>query len=170
MTTATLFPGMDISKKVCTGCHRALPFEMFQVESNGKFHKQRRRANCKDCRHKQEKANRQTDRARSSLQVRLLKTNYGISAEQYAALLESQGNVCAICRKPETKIHVKNGKVLRLSVDHDHAVEELTGQVKIRGLLCQRCNIGLGSFEDNEKTILAAIAYLEQHQQGGDDA
>ena len=55
-----------------------------------------------------------------------LKRRYGITQEQYDALLRSQGGKCGICKcLPGRK---------RLCVDHDHA----TG--RIRGLLCVRCN------------------------------
>ena len=61
---------------------------------------------------------------------------YGIEPEHYAKLLAAQAGVCAICGKPETKI--VRGRLLQLSVDHDH----VTGEV--RQLLCQRCNAGHG--------------------------
>jgi hypothetical protein len=59
-----------------------------------------------------------------------LKVRYGITPEQYDALLEWQGGVCAICgKKPRGQA--------RLAVDHDHA----TGEVY--GLLCSKCNYRL---------------------------
>lgn len=79
--------------------------------------------------------------------------NYGISAEEYEALLASQGGLCAICRQPE--VHkTRGGGVKNLSVDHDHE----TGAV--RGLLCVRCNAGLGNFKDRIDILNQAIAYL----------
>lgn len=51
---------------------------------------------------------------------------FGISTEIYEKMLEEQGGVCDICKRPP-----KNN---RLSVDHDHD----TGA--IRGLLCPPCN------------------------------
>ncbi len=70
------------------------------------------------------------------------------------SLLESQGGVCAICKKEEQIID-KGGGTQRLSVDHDHD----TG--KIRGLLCNDCNVGLGRFKDNLELLRSAVAYLE---------
>lgn len=77
---------------------------------------------------------------------------YNISADEYTALLESQGGVCAICHKPET-VKSRHGKVQNLAIDHDH----ITG--KVRGLLCFRCNTTLGVWEKNAD---AFISYLSQ--------
>ena len=84
------------------------------------------------------------DKRRNSV----LKHEYGITKKQYDFMLASQGNSCAICGKTPKE----NGR--GLAVDHDHE----TGA--IRGLLCTNCNLGLGSFYDNPKVLLNAIAYL----------
>jgi hypothetical protein len=76
-----------------------------------------------------------------------LRSNYGISLEEYDAMLARQGGVCAICKKPPAK-----GK--RLVVDHCH----LTGMV--RGLLCGKCNSLLAFGNDDPDIMRAAIAYL----------
>ena len=70
----------------------------------------------------------------------------GMSREEYAAMLESQQGTCAICKKPQTR--------RALSIDHDHS----TG--KIRGLLCDNCNHGLGKFQDSRELLIAAAEYL----------
>ena len=77
---------------------------------------------------------------------RQLLERYGISLEQYEAILARQGGACAICREPARGT---------LAVDHCHA----TGEV--RGLLCFKCNVVLGLCEDDPGITLAAIAYLE---------
>lgn len=62
-------------------------------------------------------------------------------------------DVCDICGARET---VTRGGVVRLpNLDHDHA----TGAW--RGVLCSRCNTGLGMFQDNPAILRAAAAYLE---------
>ncbi len=76
-----------------------------------------------------------------------LKRNYGISVEQYDALLAAQGGVCALCEKPPRSD-------IALHVDHDHA----TG--RIRGLLCFRCNNALGDLGDDPDRMVAAAVYL----------
>lgn len=82
-----------------------------------------------------------------------LQRNFGISVEQYEALLAAQNNVCAICKKPERAI--LNGKIKNLAVDHCHK----TG--KIRGLLCCACNRGVGMFNEDEKLCFEAASYLK---------
>lgn len=78
---------------------------------------------------------------------------YGLSHDEYKRLLRKQEEVCAICGKPET-LKIK-GKVATLSVDHNHNTGE------IRGLLCSRCNRGLGVFNDDIGLLKKAVAYLE---------
>lgn len=69
-----------------------------------------------------------------------------MTPEEYEAMLQSHGGVCAICGGP--------GGVRGLAVDHDHK----TGQV--RGLLCGSCNPALGTFYDDVDLMRRAIAYL----------
>jgi hypothetical protein len=85
--------------------------------------------------------------------VRLLRT-FGSTIEEYEALMLEQDNCCAICHEPEKQI--LNGKIKRLAIDHCHT----TG--KVRGLLCQRCNTGIGRFDDNVALLKQAIQYLEK--------
>jgi hypothetical protein len=80
-----------------------------------------------------------------------LKKKFGISPQDYSAMLSKQDGVCAVCKKPDSE-----GK--RLAVDHCHN----TG--KIRGLLCGHCNTGLGKFFDNITYLTDAINYLNDHQ------
>ncbi len=74
---------------------------------------------------------------------------YGITPIQYDAMLDKQGGVCAICGS-------MNGNGRILVVDHDHITEE------VRGLLCGKCNLGLGLFSDNPEILLLAYTYLEE--------
>lgn len=87
----------------------------------------------------------QEDRRRAKYKAR-----YGVSLDEYNKMLEAQGGVCAICSGEPT------GKKQRLCVDHCHQ----TG--KIRGLLCNECNVGIGRLKDSVELLVAAICYLEQ--------
>jgi hypothetical protein len=71
-----------------------------------------------------------------------------------------QDGLCAICGSKE--IPAKSGQQRRLSIDHDHE----TG--RIRGLLCSKCNTGLGFFRDNIRFLRSAIRYLEENQRAND--
>jgi hypothetical protein len=79
---------------------------------------------------------------------------YGMTIEDYNKLLAEQQGVCAICQRPETQLD-RARKPRRLTVDHDHVHN------KVRGLLCNRCNAGLGFLEDDPVRIQAAQDYLE---------
>jgi len=86
-----------------------------------------------------------------------LRLTYGISASQYHALVEKQGNACAIC-----KISAEDfGN--EWAVDHDHTCcpgEKACGEC-VRGLLCRNCNIAIGFLKDNTEALRNAITYLE---------
>lgn len=79
-------------------------------------------------------------------------SRYGLTLQEYQALLKAQGYACAICRAPH---YDENGK--RLYIDHNHA----KGMTAVRGLLCAACNFGLGLFKDSPEILRAAAKYLE---------
>ena len=81
------------------------------------------------------------------------KTRYGITLEDYEKLLNRQKHRCVICGLTDVKAKIRYNK--RLEVDHDHKSK------KVRGLLCDGCNNGLGRFEDNPKLLRKAIKYLK---------
>jgi hypothetical protein len=81
----------------------------------------------------------------------MLKKTYGLSVEQFEAMLASQGNVCALCAEP-----FGIGKWHGPHVDHDH------GTGKVRGILHGRCNTGLGHFKDSPQLLYAACFYLQR--------
>ena len=76
-------------------------------------------------------------------------TKHGVTEAGYMAMLASQGGGCAICGNPPDtrKAH---------ALDHDHE----TG--KARGILCQKCNTGLGQFNDRPELLHLAIQYLNR--------
>ena len=85
------------------------------------------------------------EKVRASARARYQIRRYGISAADYDALLKRQNGACAICRRRSRE---------RLCIDHCH----FTGM--IRGLLCSRCNLGLGMWKDDQASLIAAVAYL----------
>lgn len=81
-----------------------------------------------------------------------LKKSYGITIEEYNKMFIFQNGCCAICNIHITEIN--SGRKKHLCVDHDH----ITG--KIRGLLCDKCNRGIGLLQDNEEILLKAYYYI----------
>ena len=78
---------------------------------------------------------------------------YGLTPADVERMRFEQLGRCAICQKPEEK----------LVVDHDHACcpkPETSCGSCVRGLLCSRCNVALGIWQDNPRLVLAAAAYL----------
>lgn len=76
---------------------------------------------------------------------------YGLAAEQFSELLDKQSRNCAICGR-------KNTQRKELCVDHCHA------SGRVRGLLCNNCNTGLGMFKDRPDLLIAAWNYLRKYQ------
>lgn len=78
----------------------------------------------------------------------VLKYTTGLTKQQYEELAAAQKYKCAICTSPLSN----NGN--KLSVDHCHIT------YLVRGLLCNKCNFGLGYFDDDPAKLLKAIDYL----------
>lgn len=147
-----------MQKKYCPDCRLYLEITKFKKVTTKKSLQKYPDGHywlCGDCYKKREwtysegeepsnrQARRRDKRAKRVIHVENL---YGLSEAEYTERISGQGNLCAICRqKDEMKV---------LCVDHDHA----TG--KVRGLLCNNCNVGLGNFRDNPKILESAIAYL----------
>lgn len=123
--------------RICSDCRIEKPISEFPKDINevGR-HKYR----CKMCCRK----------AFSLWQIK----RYGITKKDYLTILEKQKGTCAVCGRKETR--KLRGTIVRFSVDHNH----LTG--KVRGLLCNRCNRGIGMFDDNIAIILNAVEYLKK--------
>lgn len=79
------------------------------------------------------------------------KRRFGMTIDDYETMLADQGDACAICGSTEAKGYGKH-----FPIDHDH----VTGE--IRGLLCSKCNAGLGLFNDDPARLTAAVAYLTE--------
>lgn len=83
-----------------------------------------------------------------------LRCSYGITLQQYERMFEQQQGKCKICRRPETA--QRKGQTLKLSVDHCHKTK------KVRGLLCGKCNRGIGSFDHDATLMKRAAKYVKQ--------
>jgi hypothetical protein len=81
---------------------------------------------------------------------------WGITPEQYDAMLAAQDGGCAICAEPPGTEN--------LHIDHDHACcpgQRSCGKC-LRGLLCSNCNTALGLFCDDTALLRAAQRYLRE--------
>lgn len=124
----------------CTTCKEFKPASEFKLEArpNSRYKDGiNMRSKCKTC-----------DELRKY--KRFIQKTYGISWNDFQELLVKQDNKCAICKSEDNK----NKRAQRLFVDHDHK----TG--KVRGLLCSKCNHGIGHFDDDAEVLYSAANYL----------
>lgn len=100
---------------------------------------------CKEC-HRE--AARISSKKKTSEQNRLkhLKNRYNLTSEEFTYMVMEQGGVCAVCGLVPSALYV----------DHDH----ITGTV--RGLLCQKCNSGIGFLGDSLEGLEKAVSYLKR--------
>ncbi len=88
-----------------------------------------------------------------------LRYRYGLSVEQFDAMVVEQGDVCGICGRDEPG--AANWHV-------DHNGQCCPGGTKgcgncVRGLLCRACNLMIGYAGDNVAVLRSAINYLNFH-------
>lgn len=117
----------------CYVCQVQKPLDEFREYNDNVRGRVRRSSECSSC---------AADRRRASR----LRSQFNISVEEYDQILDAQGGVCAVCKKPPT--------TKRLAVDHDHA----TGL--IRGLVCWWCNKLIGAANDDAERLRSASDYL----------
>lgn len=133
--------------KTCTKCGKEFP-------------RSERRYRCRDC--VREYSKNRYERVRED---RLawerwahLRRTYGLTQERYEELLAHQAGGCGVCRTTEP-----GGRGNNFHVDHDHACcpGKKSCGLCIRGLLCAKCNNGLGAYNDDPALLAAAIRYLD---------
>ena len=150
------------SELECVECRRTLPPDGFHRDRSSPTGRNRR---CRDCRNARNREHVARDPARRAETIRRWREanpeqhaaavrahkmrRYGIDLATYEALFAEQGGVCALCRRPE-----RTG--WDLAVDHHHA----TGRV--RGLLCRRCNAGIGLLREDPLVLRRAVDYLSR--------
>lgn len=144
--------------KTCPCCLREKSLFDFSIRQSGPRTGQPV-AHCKTCNAEKQRKRKTRD---PSVYRRIewpskLKTVYGITVDDYYTMLENQGGGCAICAtKVPSQRKRKYAQIEMFFVDHCHA----TGRV--RGLLCSRCNRGIGYFDDNPSRLEMAAAYLKE--------
>lgn len=136
--------------KTCGICGLNKPKTDFHKQSDKK---DGLRSNCKVCTNKKNldryHNNPSTKKSHNKASRKYVyKNTYGITTEDYDKMLKDQGGVCKICGGGPSR-----GDKL-LVVDHCHD----TGVV--RGLLCNKCNTGIGMFRDDLELLKKAVEYL----------
>ena len=143
-------------RKACSSCEAVKPLKDFHKDkSNVKGFG--RTYYCKECanrksrgHHKRRMDNKDVEYRRKKRSSYLAST-YGVTLEEYEAMVIKQGCKCAICnvsiKKSGSKTHL----------DHCHT----TGL--IRGMLCDNCNRGLGYFYDKPDVLESAAGYLKHY-------
>jgi hypothetical protein len=89
------------------------------------------------------------------------KAIYGLTPEEYRQLYDAQEGRCAICGREGAD--GGHGNARSLCVDHNHRTRQ------VRGLLCAKCNLAIGYFDESVKRLLAAVQYLRQHRRLHED-
>ncbi len=152
--------------KICIHCNIEKNLDEFHKASQNKDGKENR---CRSCilkmKSKNYFKNHEINREKARLKALEFRKNnkgyqrkydlkriYGITLEDYNAMLFEQNNCCKICKSPNA-----GGKNKIFYVDHCHK------NGNIRGLLCTGCNLALGGFRDNIDTLYQAIDYLKQN-------
>lgn len=124
----------------CSRCHLPKPVSEFHRHADGHYRW------CKSCKSTYFKTYSKTERGRKSIKEAAWKMA-GIkdfTVENYQDMAERQNGKCAICRRPTKK----------LQADHNHS----TG--KVRGLLCQACNLVIGQAHDSIDILEKSVLYL----------
>lgn len=148
-----------MTNKTCTKCLVSQEIEEFAPH---KSYAGGRTTWCRKCMKEQASAwskdnpkRRENDNARNrrnpeQKQNSKFKARYGITLDQFREMSTAQNDECLICSK-----HKSLNKNSKLFVDHCHATQ------KVRGLLCDSCNRGLGAFKDNPLLLLKAMEYIK---------
>jgi len=97
------------------------------------------------------------NRGKRTFQARrsYLKIKFGITQNEFNKLLNAQNFKCKICGEKYNMSIDKVGRVRpNFHIDHNHKTGE------IRGLLCSKCNLGIGYFKDSKELLIKAARYL----------
>ncbi len=146
---------------LCTKCHKEKLETEFSLRANRLKGRTSWCLNCRNISARKWKAKQvatNLDEYRKKQKNDNLKKCYGIGLQEYEDMFMAQRGVCAICGALPIYGHGKH-----LYVDHCHTTK------KIRALLCHHCNIGLGSFKDDQRLLKLALDYLSNHSQADND-
>ena len=155
--------------KICKGCSIEKPLDNFPIagragasSGNGYIRTMNTyKSRCNECYKKQErekyhkldeneKKQRRQNNSCNNFEYRQsyrLKTHFGLTTEEFSAMIEKQNNKCKICEC----------YMVPPQVDHNHT----TG--KVRALLCRSCNTSLGLLKEDSKILYNMISYINDY-------
>lgn len=133
----------------CSYCKEEKDITDFYAKKGGKNGNM---PHCKKCHNKESRAWQKKNPITNAKNRRnyTLRTKYGLTPESYKLLLESQNNCCKVCNKelvPGFLTHV----------DHNHLTK------KVRGILCNSCNVAIGFLRESPIIAKNIIRYLESN-------
>lgn len=131
--------------RACKSCRQVKPVAEYAREPEGR---DGLKARCRQCLNAESKAWRASKPQHASNYHRQVR--YGLTPEQYDAMLKAQNGKCAMCGRIF-------GELEKPHVDHSHE----TGQV--RSLLHNSCNIALGLLGEDVDRFAAAIRYITKY-------
>lgn len=144
--------------KICTKCNQSRPIAHYRANKNIKYKQGSVYPQCKECdkAYNQSRKNRNVEirrqwyyrnsNGKTANYRRQLMKLYGITLEKYREMCNEQEFCCKICNRFDE----------HLVVDHCHKT------MAVRGLLCRKCNTGIGQFSDDVNLLKSAITYLER--------
>ena len=143
---------------MCSKCKKEKTFSFFY---NRKSNKDGKHYQCKQCMNGDVSKYRKTKRGTKIVEKyqkrrteKYRQSRYEITVVDYDLLMKEQNNCCAICGRPQEVLSRS------LSVDHNHLTNE------VRGLLCDKCNLGLGFFDTDllgDLFLIKASEYINEY-------
>jgi len=130
--------GQKAWNKGTGGCKRGHDPKLYIALPSGVFI-------CFGCKHENTARYRAANRKRINLKGKVAR--YHMSIEEYEGLFHSQDGRCCICKCLLEEGHFR--------IDHNHK------SGKVRGLLCNSCNSGIGLLKDSPEILLSALEYLK---------
>ena len=137
--------------QVCRGCKESKPLADYPISAG------EHGLRCKKC-----TADIISDAQKRAYHLRSL---YGLKMSEWKDLFKKQLGTCAICRKQLPSLD----KMLEVAdksaawKDRDWNVDHCHVSGKVRGILCRKCNAGLGAFDDDPELLESAADYMEVH-------
>lgn len=171
--------------KQCSRCKQSLPATRFAKD---RYAPSGLQTYCKDCLSAIYQERKATIQAGPVIEKHCPKCKLTLAADCFASSPNSNDGLKAWCRECSSLHQIERiykitpdryremikdgcqicGSSDKLHVDHDHSCcvggsSKKTCGLCVRGILCERCNHGIGNFRDSPETMIAAVAYLRDY-------